>query len=88
MTIEFAKSLSGHDRNQYYLIVKKEEKNVYLANGETKPLNAPKKKNVRHIQIIRKLPEEVLDVLTGELTDITVKRAIKIYSQQQNKEEK
>ena len=88
MTIEFAKSLSGHDRNQYYLIVKKDEKNVYLVNGKTKLLENPKKKNSRHIQIIRKLPDEVIKVLSDEeLTDITVKRAIKIYNQQQNKEE-
>ncbi len=87
MTIEFAKSLSGHDRNQYYLIVKKDEKNVYLVNGRTKLLENPKKKNSRHIQIIRKLPDEVIKALSEELTDITVKRAIKIYNQQQNKEE-
>ena len=87
MTIEFAKSLSGHDSNQYYLIVKKDEKNVYLVNGRTKLLENPKKKNSRHIQIIRKLPDEVIKVLSEELTDITVKRAIKIYNQQQNKEE-
>ena len=87
MTIEFAKSLSGHDRNQYYLIVKKDEKNVYLVNGKTKLLENPKKKNSRHIQIIRKLPDEVIKVLSEELTDITVKRAIKIYNHQQNKEE-
>ncbi len=87
MTIEFAKSLSGHDRNQYYLIVKKDEKNVYLVNGRTKLLGNPKKKNSRHIQIIRKLPDEVIKALSEELTDITVKRAIKIYNQQQNKEE-
>ena len=87
MTIEFAKSLSGHDRNQYYLIVKKDEKNVYLVNGKTKLLENPKKKNSRHIQIIRKLPDEVIKALSEEMTDITVKRAIKIYNQQQNKEE-
>ncbi len=87
MTIEFAKSLSGHDRNQYYLIVKKDEKNVYLVNGKTKLLGNPKKKNSRHIQIIRKLPDEVIKALSEEMTDITVKRAIKIYNQQQNKEE-
>ena len=33
MNIEFAKSKSGHDRNQYYLIIKKEDEFVYLVNG-------------------------------------------------------
>ncbi len=79
MKTEFAKSLSGHDRNQIYLIVKDEEQSVWVANGTTKPLAAPKRKNRRHIQRIAKLPAEVTEVLAGEWTDVSVKRAIKVY---------
>ena len=79
MNIEFAKSLSGHDRNQIYLIKEKDEKFVYLVNGTTKPLDAPKKKSIKHIQIIRNLPIEVTDCLRETWTDITIKRAIKTY---------
>lgn len=86
MELEFAKSLSGHDRNQYYLVVKKEEQNVYLVNGTTKPLDSPKKKNRRHIQIIRKLPDEVREALEESVTDLTVKKAIKLLEKQQNKD--
>ena len=86
MELEFAKSLSGHDRNQYYLVVKKEEQNVYLVNGTTKSLDSPKKKNRRHIQIIRKLPDEVREALEERVTDLTVKRAIKLLEKQQNKD--
>lgn len=86
MELEFAKSLSGHDRNQYYLVVKKEEQNVYLVNGTTKPLDSPKKKNRRHIQIIRKFPDEVREALEESVTDLTVKRAIKLLEKQQNKD--
>lgn len=32
MTIEFAKSLAGHDKNHYYLILKKEERFAYLTD--------------------------------------------------------
>ena len=86
MELEFAKSLSGHDRNQYYLVVKKEEQNVYLVNGTTKPLDSPKKKNRRHIQIIRKFPDEVREALEESVTDLTVKKAIKLLEKQQNKD--
>lgn len=79
MSIEFAKSMSGHDRNQIYLIKEKDEKFVYLVNGTTKKLDAPKKKSRKHIQIIRKLPVEVTDWLGETLTDITIKKAIKTY---------
>lgn len=79
MNIEFAKSLSGHDQNQIYLIQKKDERFVYLVNGTTKPLETPKKKSVKHIQIIKKLPIEVTECLSESVTDITIKRAIKTY---------
>ena len=77
--MEFAKSMSGHDRNQYYLILKKEEDAVYLVNGTTKPLEKPKKKNRKHIQLIKNLPIEVTEVMEAGTTNENVKRAIKIY---------
>ena len=79
--MEFAKSMSGHDRNQYYLIQKKDEEFAYLVNGVTKPLSKPKKKNLKHVQIIKKLPQEVLQILETEQTDIAIKKAIKVYEQ-------
>jgi hypothetical protein len=80
MSIEFAKSLSGHDRNQTYLVKEKDERFVYLVNGTTKTLDAPKKKSKKHIQIIRELPEEVTEILIESMTDFTIKRAIKTYN--------
>lgn len=77
--MEFAKSLSGHDKNQYYLVLKKDDEFVYLVNGKTKPLEKPKKKNLKHIQIIKRLPEEVKEILEDKLTDITINKAIKTY---------
>lgn len=84
MSVEFAKSLSGHDRGQIYLINEKDEKYVYLVNGTTKTLAAPKKKSRKHVQIVKHLPEEVEACLTEGLTDITIKRAVKIYQRMTN----
>lgn len=77
--VEFAKSVAGHDRNQIYLVRERDERFVYLVNGVTKPLAAPKKKSVKHIQIIGNLPAEVTGCLSETVTDLTVKRAIKAY---------
>ena len=74
--MEFAKSLSGHDRDQIYLIKEKDEKYVYLVNGTTKMLADPKKK---HIQLIKHIPTEVQEVLSGRVTDLEIKRAVKLY---------
>ena len=77
--MEFAKSLSWHDRNQIYLIKEKDEKYVYLVNGTTKTLADPKKKSVKHIQLIKHIPTEVQEVLSGRVTDLEIKRAVKLY---------
>lgn len=81
MKIEFAKSLSGHDKNQIYLITSRDEKFVSLVNGTTKTLKTPKKKSIKHIQVIKNIPQEVTECLHQEVTDITIKRAIKLYCQ-------
>ena len=81
MKIEMAKSLSGHDKEQFYVIAKEEGEFVYLVNGENRMLASPKKKNKKHIQIIKKLPIEIADCLSNGLTDLAVKRAIKLYEQ-------
>ena len=39
--MEFARSKSGHDKNQIYLIKEKDEKFVYLVNGTTRTLDMP-----------------------------------------------
>ena len=79
--MEFARSKSGHDKNQIYLIKEKDEKFVYLVNGTPRTLDMPKKKNAKHIQIIKNLPIEVMEILEENLSDLTVKRAIKQYCQ-------
>lgn len=85
MKIEFARSLSGHDTNQIYMVTDGDEKFVNLVNGTTKPLKKPKKKSRKHIQIIKKLPQEVTECFLQEVTDITIKRAIKLYCRTINK---
>lgn len=77
--MEFAKSLSGHDRNQIYLVKEKNEKFVFLVNGTTKPLAAPKKKSLKHVQLIKNIPIEIEKIVSGTVTDLEVKRAVKLY---------
>ena len=68
-----------------------DEKFVFLVNGTTKTLANPKKKSRKHIQIICKLPVEVMECFVSEVTDVTIKKAIKTYrlilKEIENKEE-
>ena len=75
----FAKIKAGHDKNQIYFLLKEDEEYVYLVNGTTKPLEKPKKKNRKHIQLIKNLPIEVTGIMDAGTTNENVKRAIKIY---------
>lgn len=87
MQIELAKSLSGHDKDQIYLIWKKEERFVWLVNGTTHTIEKPKKKNIKHFQIIKNIPENVYKRLkeNESLTDDTIRQAVKIYLRSINK---
>ncbi len=53
MTGMFAISLAGHDKGQMYVIIKDEGEYVYLADGYIRPLEKPKKKKKKHIQLIK-----------------------------------
>ncbi len=81
--IRMARSKAGHDRGRVYVIVREEGDFFYLADGAARSVSAPKKKNRKHIQIIEKIPAQVLAVFTSKdpLRDLEIKRALKLYSQ-------
>lgn len=87
--MEFAKSLSGHDKNRYYLVDKEEEGSVLLVNGTTRPLEKSKRKNKKHVQIVKNLPIQIKEILEKEVTNLTIKKAIEEYEKlmNQNQEE-
>lgn len=80
MDIKLAISRSGHDKDSLYVIIKEETNLVYLADGKLKPIEKPKKKNRKHIQIIKNLPKEITEVFTQQdFRNEDIKRAIKLY---------
>ena len=80
MDIKLAVSRSGHDKDCLYVIIKEEANLVYLADGKLKPIDKPKKKNRKHIQIIKNLPKEITEVFTQHnFRNEEIKRAIKLY---------
>lgn len=86
MEHEFARSLSGHDQDQVYLIWKKEGRFAYLVNGTTHTIEHPKKKNVKHYQVIRKFPEDIWMQRKAKesWTDDTIRQAILAYERSIN----
>lgn len=79
----FVTSKAGHDENQLYVIIGEDAEYVYLADGKYKTLEKPKKKNKKHIQIIREISEELKEKLqSGKVENEDIKRAIKLYKKQ------
>ena len=80
---EFAKSKAGHDKNQIFIIINIEEEYVYLVDGKSRILDKPKKKKIKHIQVINQIDEELQRKLETNLIlrDEDIKRAIKSYKQ-------
>lgn len=85
MSFELAKSLSGHDKDRIYLIWEKEERFAYLVDGKAHTLQRPKKKNTRHYQVIKNIPQNVLAQLEKKpLNDDIISQAVKTYQRSIN----
>ena len=76
-----AVSKAGHDRGTAYVITGEEDEYVYLADGQSKTVDRPKKKNKKHIQVIKKIQ---LDEPVNGFKDLEIKRAIKTYQEGAN----
>lgn len=50
-----AYSLSGHDKGKIYLIANENKDYVYLTDGDVRTIDRLKKKNKKHIQVIKKM---------------------------------
>lgn len=62
-----ARSLVGHDKDQYYVILSVEGERVVLADGRTRTQKHPKRKNKRHIQVVNRCLVEEFPVSDEEI---------------------
>lgn len=75
MTGDFARSKAGHDKDKIYVIIEEDNEYVYLADGEHKKVDHPKKKKKKHVQLIYN--ERRPEIKTQ---NEAIKRAIKMYN--------
>ena len=73
-------SRAGHDKDTLYVIVKTEGEYVYLSDGRLKPVDHTKKKKIRHIQIVRQIPEELLGLNIVTIKNEEIRKAIRRFS--------
>lgn len=86
MTGMLAASKAGHDKSVIYVIIKEEEEYIYLVDGKIRTLDKPKKKNKKHIQIIKKCPDsDALRLIkSGDADDIMIRKFIQKYKSDMN----
>ena len=62
-------SKNGHDKGKHYVLTKVvDDKFVLVANGENRPLDAPKRKNIRHLFVTKSR--------TAATNDLDIKKAL------------
>lgn len=47
------KSIAGHDKNKFYLVVKIEENRIFIADGKNRKLDCLKAKNPIHLKVTK-----------------------------------
>ena len=76
---KMAKSLAGHDKDHVYAVVNEDERDVYLADGKSRTLDRPKRKNRRHVQLITPLTEEYAQLLDSVDSDSDLVHVLRVY---------
>ncbi len=66
------RSLAGRDSNRLLAVMQADEKSVLVCDGKERPIDRPKKKNIRHV--------EATDIILNEdslATNRALKKALK-----------
>ncbi len=87
-------SLAGHDKGRIYVIIDTEGDTAFLSDGCLKPVTAPKKKKLKHLQPVKKTYDyylklfDDLDIEEGHMpTNEEVARAIKLFKRKGKEED-
>ena len=73
-------SKAGHDKNHWYVILQVENDQAFLVNGETRTMDRPKKKKLKHLQPVCEVSEILEQKLKQQKswTNEEIKRALKL----------
>lgn len=50
---DLVKSLAGHDKNRIFIVMSVQDGFLYLADGDLRRAEKPKKKNLRHCSLVK-----------------------------------
>ena len=70
-------AIAGREKGEIFLIAKDEGDYAYLINGTSRPIENPKKKNKKHLQLLCK--SEITQLNLSELENAQVKNFLNNY---------
>ena len=78
---QIVKSTAGRDMGQYFIIVQMEDVYIYLVDGDSRRLEAPKKKKKKHVQITHAVPLEIAEKISNDdkLSNADIRRSLKDF---------
>jgi ribosomal protein L14E/L6E/L27E len=71
------KSIAGHDKNRFFMVLRIEGDFAYIADGKARALSSPKKKRLKHLR----KTNAVIDPGTV-LTDKQLRAALRSFTEQ------
>lgn len=80
-----ARSKCGHDKGKLYVLVGEDQDRYLLADGKSRPLENPKRKNKKHVQPIQHLPQEVRRCLLEAERNSDIIHAVRVYEKSSKK---
>lgn len=78
MEYMLARSLAGHDKGEIFVIISQDGTRVVLSDGRLRPVSHPKQKNIKHIQLVKRIPD-IPELRADKLDDAAIRRIIREY---------
>jgi ribosomal protein L14E/L6E/L27E len=75
-----AESRAGHDKGNFYIIIGEDKEALWVADGKSKTVAKPKRKNKKHLQVMKaKVNEELRAKLRNNeaVTNEEIKQVLK-----------
>lgn len=69
-------AMAGRERGRYFVVTKAEGTTAYIADGKTRKLSSPKKKNVKHLRTTSKT------IALTQITDKKLRGLLKEFTEQ------
>ena len=75
------KSKAGRDNGKLFIVIKTEGDFVYVANGDSRKAENPKKKKLKHLQVTSFVSEKIRQSLSdnGTVTNSELRKALAEY---------